>query len=221
MIMSNLLVEDNFDTSSSQDSKWWYIEGVFAQAGVKNKNGRIYSEAIMDRECELFSENFVKVNRAGGELTHPDHSSIDPHNVAIKIESIVKNGLDYMGRAKVLNTTSGKTIQALLEGGLVIGVSTRGRGTVTTRGGIAYVNDDFNLITIDAVMNPSAPKALVDAVYEGVYDSLAEKTMLFKEFCEFMEQRNAVKNIKSPQERQVAMLESVKAVISAMTKTNK
>lgn len=213
-----LLVEDNFLTESKKDDKHWYIEGVFAQAGVFNKNKRLYEEAILDREVELFTENFIKTNRAAGELNHPEHSSINPDRVAIKIEEINKAGLDYLGKAKVLTTECGKTISAMLEGGLVIGVSTRGSGTVTRlQEGRSKVNEDFGLVTIDAVMNPSAPKALVQAIYEDSrYESLIHDEYLLEEFVKFMQMKKTNKNIANKTNRDAMMLESVNKLMKTL-----
>lgn len=206
-----LLIEESFITESVKEEKSWYIDGVFAQAEVKNKNKRIYPEFILDRETERFTENFINTNRAAGELSHPDNSSINPDRIAIKIEKIYKEGFDYFGRAKVLTTECGKTIAALLEGGLVIGVSTRGGGTVSkANGGYSRVNEDFELITIDAVMNPSAPKALVQAVYEDEnLENLIQDEYLMSEFLEFVKTKKVVKNIPSKAQREKAMVESV------------
>lgn len=216
-----LLVEDNFLTESSKEDKNWYIQGVFAQAEAFNKNKRIYPEYVLDREVELFTEQFIKTNRAAGELNHPDHSSINPDRVAIKIESIDKQGVDYIGRAKVLTTECGKTISALLEGGLVIGVSTRGSGTVTRlKEGRSRVNDDFGLVTIDAVMNPSAPKALVQAVYENEdLENLIHDEYLMEQFLEFLKMKKDVKNIPTRASREQAMIESVNKLMKTLLHT--
>lgn len=213
-----LLVEDNFLTESKKEDKHWYIKGVFAQAGVFNKNKRLYEEYILDREVESFTKNFINTNRAAGELSHPDHSSINPDRIAIKIEEISKAGLDYIGSAKVLTTECGKTVAALLEGGLVIGVSTRGSGSVTKLAeGKSKVNEDFGLVTIDAVMNPSAPKALVQAIYEDSrFEGLIHDEYLIEEFIKFMNMKKANKNIVNKSDRDAAMLESVNSLMKTL-----
>ena len=213
-----LLVEDNFLTESKKEDKHWYIKGVFAQAGVFNKNKRLYEEEILDREVELFTENFIKTNRAAGELNHPDHSSINPDRVAIKIEEITKAGLDYLGTAKVLTTDCGNTIAAMLEGGLVIGVSTRGSGTVTRLAeGKSKVNSDFGLVTIDAVMNPSAPKALVQAIYEDTnFEQLIHDEYLMEQFVEFMRMKKRDMNIPNKASRDAQMVESVSKLMQVL-----
>lgn len=215
-----LLVEENFLMESSKQDKHWYIEGVFAQAEALNKNRRIYSESILDRETERFVNEMIRTNRAAGELSHPDHSSINPDRVAIKIEELNKNGVDYIGKAKVLTTECGKTIQAMLEGGLVIGVSTRGSGTVTRlKEGVSRVNEDFDLVTIDAVMNPSAPKALVQSIFEDTrFENLIHDEYLIEEFLAFMEEKKRVKNIPTKAEREAQLIESMQRTMQTLLK---
>ena len=125
-----LLIENELIAESSKEGKDWYIEGVFAQAETVNKNRRIYKEATLDREVKRFSEEYVATRRAVGELSHPNDSQINPDRAAILITEIAKEGTDYLGKAKVLDTPCGKIIQAMLEGGVVLGVSTGGRGSV-------------------------------------------------------------------------------------------
>lgn len=215
-----LLVEENFLMESRKDEKSWYIEGVFAQAEALNKNRRIYSESILDRETERFVNEMVLTNRAAGELSHPDHSSINPDRVAIKIESLNKQGVDYIGKAKVLTTECGKTIAAMLEGGLVIGVSTRGSGTVTRlKEGTSRVNEDFELVTIDAVMNPSAPKALVTSMLEDErFEELIKNEYLYEEFMTFMKEKERVKNIPTKANRDEAIVEAMQRAMSRLVK---
>jgi hypothetical protein len=214
-----LLIENELLTESSKVGQSWMIEGVFAQAAVVNRNKRIYKEATLDREVGRFVNEFVTTNRAVGELSHPNSSAINPDRVAILIESLSKQGNDYMGKAKVLDTPCGKIIQAMLEGGVVIGVSTRGSGTTKNLNkGIVEVCDDFKLHTIDAVMNPSAPKALVSAIYENevAMDALISDAMLFEEFYAFLENKKKAKKIVNKAEREATMYASVKGVLSKL-----
>ena len=214
-----LLIENELITESKKVNQSWFIEGVFAQAGVVNKNKRIYREEILDREVNSFVCEYVNTKRAVGELSHPNSSQINPDRVAILIESLVKQGKDYIGRAKVLDTPCGKIMQAMLEGGVVLGVSTRGSGSVRTlKEGITEVCEDFKLHTIDAVMNPSAPKALVSAVYENeqALDALLHDSLLYEEFIAFLTAKKKAKQIVNKAEREKAMLESVKKVLSQL-----
>lgn len=215
-----LLIESQLLTEGKRDGQNWFIEGVFAQAETLNKNKRIYKESTLDREVDSFVKEYVSTSRAVGELSHPESSQINPDRAAILIESMTKDGTDYIGKAKILNTPCGNIIQALLEGGVVIGVSTRGSGSVRTRkDGISEVNDDFKLHTVDAVMNPSAPKAIVSAVYENeqVFDPLLSDTLLFEEFCTFLKMKKEAKVKSNRFNRERAMLESVEYMLQKLT----
>jgi len=214
-----LLIENELIAESKKEGQSWIIEGVFAQAEVVNKNRRIYKESILDREINSFVSEYVNTRRAVGELSHPNSSQINPDRVAILIESLTKQGKDYIGRAKVLDTPCGKIMQAMLEGGVVLGVSTRGSGSVRTlKEGISEVCEDFKLHTIDAVMNPSAPKALVTAVYENeqALDALLNDTLLYEEFVSFLNAKKKIKQISNKKEREKAMFESVRQVLSQL-----
>lgn len=215
-----LLIESQLLTEGKRDGQNWFIEGVFAQAETLNKNQRIYKESTLDREVDSFVKEYVSTSRAVGELSHPESSQINPDRAAILIESMTKDGTDYIGKAKILNTPCGNIIQALLEGGVVIGVSTRGSGSVRTRkDGISEVNDDFKLHTVDAVMNPSAPKAIVSAVYENeqVFDPLLSDTLLFEEFCTFLKMKKEAKVKSNRFNRERAMIESVEYMLQKLT----
>lgn len=215
-----LLIESQLLTEGKRDGQNWFIEGVFAQAETLNKNKRIYKESTLDREVDSFVKEYVSTSRAVGELSHPESSQINPDRAAILIESMTKDGTDYIGKAKILNTPCGNIIQALLEGGVVIGVSTRGSGSVRTRkDGISEVNDDFKLHTVDAVMNPSAPKAIVSAVYENeqVFDPLLSDTLLFEEFCTFLKMKKEAKVKTNRFNRERAMIESVEYMLQKLT----
>lgn len=208
-----ILVETQLTTESTKENSHWYIEGVFAQAAVVNRNKRIYPESVLDREVNSFVNEYVTTNRAVGELSHPNHSHINPDRMAIRITEMEKVGKDYYGKALVLDTPCGKIMQAAMEGGVVWGVSTRGSGTVKSlREGVSEVQEDFKLHTVDSVMNPSAPNALVKSIYEneGVFDSLIHDAVLFEQFCEFLKAKKDAKHIPNRENREAAMVESVK-----------
>lgn len=157
----------SLSTETSGDGKSLFIKGIYAQAGVQNKNGRIYSEEVMDGACRKFDEQYIKSNRGVGELNHPQTLAIDLERVCHKIVSLEKDGQNYVGKARVLDTASGKNLAALIEGGVVVGVSTRGFGSTVKRGTAEHVGSDFTIIAIDAVFHPSAPDALVKGIMEG------------------------------------------------------
>lgn len=216
-----LLIEKELLTEGKKEGQNWYVEGVFAQSETLNKNRRIYKESILDREVDSFVKEYVNTKRALGELSHPNSSQINPDRAAILIESMTKEGTDYIGKAKVLATPCGQIIQALLEGGVVLGVSTRGSGTVKTRkDGVSEVCEDFKLHTVDAVLNPSAPKAIVSAVYENedTMDELLSKLLMTEEFYQFIEQRRAAKKIANKTNRESQMVKAFASVFQGISR---
>ena len=160
----------------------YYITGIFAQAEQKNRNGRIYPKAVLEKAVQKYVDEQVVTNRAVGELNHPNSPTIDYKEVSHRITELYWSGNDVMGKALILDTTNGKTVKALLDGGTQIGVSTRGMGTVANKDGVNMVNEDFILNTVDIVQDPSAPSAYVNGIMEGVDWQLNENG-------EFIQQR--------------------------------
>lgn len=150
--------------------KEYFIEGVFLQAEVKNRNGRMYPESVMDKEVARYMENYVAKNRAYGELGHPDTPSINLDRVSHLIVDLRKEGTNYIGKAKVLDTPMGKIAKGLLDGGANLGVSSRALGSLKmNKEGVQIVQDDFMLSTAaDIVADPSAPDAFVRGIMESV-----------------------------------------------------
>ena len=136
---------------------------------MKNRNGRVYPEAVMDKEVQRYTEEYINKNRAYGELGHPDTPSINLDRVSHMITSLKKDGTNYIGRAKILDTPMGKIAKGLLDGGANLGVSSRALGSLkTNRDGVQIVQDDFMLSTAaDIVADPSAPNAFVQGIMEG------------------------------------------------------
>jgi len=145
-----------------------FIEGVFMQADQKNRNGRIYPKKIMEGAVDKYVNEQVKTGRAVGELNHPDGPTINLDKVSHRITALEWDGNNVVGKAQILNTPMGKVVQGLLEGGVRVGVSSRGMGTLEQRDGVNYVKDDFMLNTVDIVQDPSAPDAFVNGIMEGV-----------------------------------------------------
>ena len=145
-----------------------FIEGIFAQAEGKNRNGRIYEKAIMEKAVDKYVNEQVSQNRAVGELNHPDGPTVNLDKVSHRITEMKWNGNNVMGKALILDTPNGKIVKGLLDGGVQLGVSTRGMGTLEQRGNAMYVKDDFILNTVDIVQDPSAPDAFVYGIMEGV-----------------------------------------------------
>ena len=159
----NFLAED-----TSDGKKNLYIEGVFAQAEKKNRNGRIYPKTVMESAINSYVSNYVTKNRALGELSHPDNRpQVKPELASHRIVSLKMEGDDVMGKALVLNTPQGNILRGLLEGGTQMGVSTRGLGSVSERANASYVGSDYIVSAVDAVIDPSALDAWVNAVNES------------------------------------------------------
>ena len=144
------------------------IEGVFAQADAKNRNGRIYPMAVMEKAVNKYVADQVKQGRAVGELNHPEGPTVNLDKVSHLIQDLQFEGKNVMGKALILDTPNGQIVKGLLEGGVKLGVSTRGMGSLEQRNGAMYVKDDFILNTVDIVQDPSAPAAFVNGIMEGV-----------------------------------------------------
>ena len=149
-------------------SKNHIIEGIFAMAESKNRNGRIYPRAVMEKAVNKYVEDQVSKNRAVGELNHPDGPTVNLDKVSHLITDLKFEGNNVMGKARILDTPMGNIVKGLLEGGVQLGVSTRGMGSLEKRGNAMYVKDDFMLNTVDIVQDPSAPEAFVNGIMEGV-----------------------------------------------------
>jgi hypothetical protein len=148
--------------------KNYMIEGVFAQAESKNRNGRIYPQMVMEKAVGKYVTDQVNTKRSVGELNHPDGPTVNLDKVSHLIQSLNIEGKNVMGKALILDTPNGQIVKGLLEGGVKLGVSTRGMGSLEQRNGAMYVKDDFILNTVDIVQDPSAPAAFVNGIMEGV-----------------------------------------------------
>lgn len=144
-----------------------FIEGVFLESERKNRNGRIYPKAIMEREVNKYRNDYINTNRALGELEHPKSATVNPDRVSHLIVGLTEDGDSYRGKAKILDTPCGNIVRGIVEGGAQIGVSSRGLGSVKMKNGINEVQNDFDLCTIDAVLNPSAIDAFVNGIMEN------------------------------------------------------
>ena len=168
-----LITEGNFEgvqvlTEESGDKKNLYIEGVFLQSEIKNRNGRIYPREVLEREVGRYNEEYIATGRALGELGHPDGPTVNLDRVSHKIVSLQKEGNNFIGKARILDTPMGLIAKALLGEGVKLGVSSRGMGSLEEKNGSNYVRDDFMLATAaDIVSDPSAPDAFVNGIMEG------------------------------------------------------
>tara|TARA_B100000965_G_scaffold267654_1_gene226269 strand:+ start:477 stop:1127 length:651 start_codon:yes stop_codon:yes gene_type:complete len=156
-------------TEGKGSGKKLYIEGVFLQGNIKNRNGRMYPMETLAREVKRYNETFVNKGRALGELGHPDGPTVNLDRVSHKITSLSEDGNNFKGKAQILNTPMGKIASSLLDEGVMLGVSSRGVGSLkTTSEGHKVVGEDFMLATAaDIVADPSAPDAFVSGIMEG------------------------------------------------------
>tara|TARA_R110002153_G_scaffold187498_1_gene340520 strand:- start:98 stop:751 length:654 start_codon:yes stop_codon:yes gene_type:complete len=159
-----VIIEQN-----EKGEKEYFIEGIFMQSEIKNRNGRIYPKEVMRNEVNRYVKEFVEKKRAFGELGHPDGPTINLDKVSHMITSLEEDGNNYVGKAKILSTPNGQIVRNLIDDGAKLGVSSRGLGSLEQKGGAQYVKDDFQLATAgDIVADPSAPEAFVEGIMEGV-----------------------------------------------------
>ena len=155
-------------TEGKGADKKLYIEGVFLQSEIKNRNGRMYPFSVLEKEVNRYNEEYVKTSRALGELGHPDGPTVNLDRVSHRITSLSAEGNNFIGKAQILDTPMGKIAKSLLEDGVKLGVSSRGMGSIDRREDCNVVMDDFMLATAaDIVADPSAPDAFVNGIMEG------------------------------------------------------
>ena len=179
-LITETLDELQYVTEAKEDgSKNLYIEGIFLQSAIKNRNGRMYPVETLAKEVERYNESYVKSGRALGELGHPDGPQINLDRVSHVITSLRQEGMNWIGKAKLTDTPMGNTAKGLIESGVRLGVSSRGMGSLRlNKEGINEVQDDFHLATAaDIVADPSAPDAFVNGIMEGV-EWIWENSML-------------------------------------------
>ena len=194
-------VEDIVEERGGKKSM--YIEGIFLQGDLKNRNGRMYPMDTLRKEVQRYNESFISGGRALGELGHPEGPTVNLDRVSHKITSLRENGTNFIGKAKILDTPMGRIAKNLIDEGVKLGVSSRGLGTLTTNNeGVKIVSDDFHLATAaDIVADPSAPDAFVQGIMEGkdwvwdggiVRERFAAKT--YKEVNTMVDQKQLEEN---------------------------
>lgn len=156
-------------TEATEDGKkGYFIEGIFMQGDLKNRNGRVYPSPILEKEMIRYNDDFIKTKRALGELGHPNGPQINGDRVSHLITGMKKEGSDFVGKAKILSTPMGEIVKTFINEGVRVGVSTRGLGSVKqTNEGIMEVQDDFHLATVDIVTDPSGPNCFVNGIMEN------------------------------------------------------
>ena len=169
-LICEVLEEVQLITEEKEDGKKdFYIEGVFMQADLKNRNGRVYPMPVMEKEVNRYVKEYVDTKRAFGELGHPEGPQINLDRISHMITELKRDGSNIVGRAKILETPMGNIAKNIIQGGGALGVSSRGMGSLKDKNGIMEVQDDFTLATAaDIVADPSAPGAFVNGIMEGV-----------------------------------------------------
>ena len=148
--------------------KNYKIRGIFMQADVKNRNGRVYPLEVLQKEVAKYNKNFIRENRAFGELGHPEGPTVNLERVSHMVTELHPDGKNFVGEAKIMETPMGKIVKNLIDEGAKLGVSSRGMGSLEQKNGANYVRDDFYLATAaDIVADPSAPNAFVEGIMEG------------------------------------------------------
>jgi len=166
-LISEEIQNAEYLVEETNGKKNYKIKGVFLQSDIKNRNGRIYPKEILHKEVTRYNREFINKNRAFGELGHPDGPVVNLERVSHMITKLHPDGQNFVGEAKIMNTPYGKIVKGLIDEGAQLGVSSRGMGSLQTRGGANYVGDDFYLATAaDIVADPSAPDAFVEGVME-------------------------------------------------------
>jgi len=168
-LISESIEDIEYITEDDAEGKKNYrIRGVFLQAEVKNRNGRIYPMPVLEKEVGRYNKEYVQKNRAFGELGHPDGPTVNLERVSHMITKLHPDGKNFIGEAKIMDTPYGKIVKNLINEGAKLGVSSRGMGSLEPRRGAQVVKDDFYLATAaDIVADPSAPNAFVEGIMEG------------------------------------------------------
>ena len=168
-LISEAVEEVEYITEEKENGgKNYKIRGIFMQADIKNRNGRVYPMEVLDEEVRKYNKNFIQQNRAFGELGHPDGPTVNLERVSHMITSLKPDGKNFIGEAKIMDTPMGKIVKNLMDEGAKLGVSSRGMGSLRQKGGANVVSDDFYLATAaDIVADPSAPNAFVEGIMEG------------------------------------------------------
>ena len=168
-LISEAVEEVEYITEEKEGGgKNYKIRGIFMQADIKNRNGRVYPLDVLGEEVKKYNKNFIQQNRAFGELGHPDGPTVNLERVSHMITSLEPDGKNFIGEAKIMDTPMGKIVKNLMDEGAKLGVSSRGMGSLKQKGGANVVSDDFYLATAaDIVADPSAPNAFVEGIMEG------------------------------------------------------
>ena len=188
---AEMLVEE------TNGKKNYKIKGVFLQSDIKNRNGRIYENDILQKEVKRYNQEFINKKRAFGELGHPDGPTVNLERVSHMITKLQPEGKNFIGEAKIMDTPYGKIVKGLIDEGAQLGVSSRGMGSLVQKNGANYVGKDFYLATAaDIVADPSAPDAFVEGIMENkewVWDNGVIKAQDIEEYKEHIKEAKRLK----------------------------
>ena len=168
-LISEEIQDVEYICEQKEDGKKNYkIKGVFMQADIKNRNGRVYPMEVLNKEVERYNKQYVNEKRAFGELGHPEGPTVNLDKVSHMITKLYPDGKNFIGEAKIMSTPMGEIVKTLMDEGAKLGVSSRGMGSLDQKNGANYVRNDFYLATAaDIVADPSAPNAFVEGIMEG------------------------------------------------------
>ena len=168
-LISEAVEEVEYITEAKEGGgKNYKIKGIFLQADIKNRNGRVYPMEVLQKEVSRYNKKFINENRAYGELGHPEGPTVNLERVSHMVTSLTPDGKNFIGEAKIMATPMGEIVKSLMNEGGKLGVSSRGMGSLNQKNGANYVRDDFYLATAaDIVADPSAPNAFVEGIMEG------------------------------------------------------
>ena len=196
-LISEEIQNAEYLVEETNGKKSYKIKGVFLQSDIKNRNGRIYENDILTKEVDRYSKEFIDKKRAFGELGHPDGPTVNLERVSHMITSLKPEGKNFIGEAKIMDTPYGKIVKGLIDEGAQLGVSSRGMGSLITKGGANYVGKDFYLATAaDIVADPSAPDAFVEGIMENkewVWDNGVIKAQDIEEYKEHIQEAKRLK----------------------------
>lgn len=209
------IIEEQSEDGSSKD---FYIQGIFAQAGKKNKNGRIYSTPILNEAVNDYVKTFVVTNRAVGELGHPATPLVNYDRVSHIITEMVKEGDNFIGKARILSTPMGEIVKTFIKEGVQLSVSTRGLGRVQRDGDVSLVGPGFRLTAVDIVADPSGPECFVQGLMEGssfVFDAASGNWIAEQVVEEAVEE---IRRSKSVDDKQIARI--INSFVVSLAKPN-
>ena len=191
------ITDIEFVTEETNNKKNYFIKGVFMQADLKNRNGRVYPMETLNKEVSRYTKKFINEKRAFGELGHPDGPTVNLERVSHMITSLTPDGKNFIGEAKIMDTPYGKIVKGLIDEGAQLGVSSRGMGSLVQKNGANYVGKDFYLATAaDIVADPSAPDAFVEGIMENkewIWDNGVIKAQDIEEYKEHIKEAKRLK----------------------------